>query len=282
MSLAGWSRMSCPRGSARASLSTIAAAPASPLTDPSGRAPRQGQPDAATDQRHAGEPAEQLGAPRGHEPRPPQPGGDRPAGVTQRGSDDRNRAHHGKLPIDRQGRIDELRQESREERDRLRVRQRDRKAAPDMHMSARRGRGGTLAGTAPSLNAEPDQVGRATQRRISNSTAAYLTTKLRPNAMAATRMALPSVVPMTVMSAARMPWLAPVAMTSVTIGPGVITMIDVISRNAANSSQFISTSACCVGRSTDFRTFDVPGTALETLAQRFDPRRILEIGRASC
>ena len=36
-------------------------------------------------------------------------------------------------------------------------------------------------------------------------------------------MALPSVVPATVVSAARIPWLAPVAITKVTIGPGVMT-----------------------------------------------------------
>ena len=57
--------------------------------------------------------------------------------------------------------------------------------------------------------------------------------------MPAIRNALPIVVPATVMSAARMPWLAPVAITSVTIGPGVTTRIMVISRKAANSSQFI-------------------------------------------
>ena len=60
--------------------------------------------------------------------------------------------------------------------------------------------------------------------------------------MAAISSALPSVVPATVISAARTPWLAPVAITSVTIGPGVTTRIIVITRKAANSSQFIDTS----------------------------------------
>ena len=57
--------------------------------------------------------------------------------------------------------------------------------------------------------------------------------------MPAISSALPVVVPATVTSAARTPWLAPVAITSVTIGPGVTTRIIVISRKAANSSQFI-------------------------------------------
>jgi len=58
--------------------------------------------------------------------------------------------------------------------------------------------------------------------------------------MAASRTALPSVVPATVVSAARVPSRAPVAMTSVTIGPGVMTRTAVITRKAANSSQFMT------------------------------------------
>ena len=45
---------------------------------------------------------------------------------------------------------------------------------------------------------------------------------------------------MTVVSAARVPSRAPVAMTSVTIGPGVMTRTAVITRKAANSSQFMT------------------------------------------
>jgi len=52
-----------------------------------------------------------------------------------------------------------------------------------------------LAGVAPRLDADPDQVGRAGQRRMSNSTAAFRITQLRPNAMAVSSRALPSVVP---------------------------------------------------------------------------------------
>ena len=70
--------------------------------------------------------------------------------------------------------------------------------------------------------------------------AAFLSTQLNPKAMAASRMALPSVVPATVVRAARIPWLAPVAITRVTIGPGVMTRTAVISRKAVNSSQFMA------------------------------------------
>jgi len=51
---------------------------------------------------------------------------------------------------------------------------------------------------------------------------------------------LPSVVPATVVSAARIPWPAPVAITKVTIGPGVMMRTVVITRKAANSSQFMT------------------------------------------
>lgn len=44
--------------------------------------------------------------------------------------------------------------------------------------------------------------------------------------------ALPSVVPITVISAARVPRVAPVAITSVTIGPGTTTRTKVMSRKA--------------------------------------------------
>src|SRR5690242_19049793 len=42
------------------------------------------------------------------------------------------------------------------------------------------------------------------------------------------------------MSAARVPWLAPVAITSVTIGPGVTTSTMVMAMKVANSCQFMS------------------------------------------
>src|SRR5262245_48563888 len=77
----------------------------------------------------------------------------------------------------------------------------------------------------------------------SNSIAMLLTTQLRPNAMAASRMALPSVVPATVVSPAPMPSLAPVTMTKVTIGPGVTTRTTVMRKKAANSSQFMTPTA---------------------------------------
>jgi hypothetical protein len=77
----------------------------------------------------------------------------------------------------------------------------------------------------------------------SNSMPMLLTTQLRPNAMAASSMALPSVVPATVVSPAPMPSLAPVAMTKVTIGPGVTTRTTVMRKKAANSSQFMIPTA---------------------------------------
>jgi len=101
---------------------------------------------------------------------------------------------------------------------------------------------------APRLDAEPDQIGRANPAQISNSMAAFLTTQLKPKAMAASKTALPRVVPTTAVSAARVPSRAPVAMTRVTIGPGVITRTAVMRRNAANRSQFISPPGCARGR----------------------------------
>ena len=52
------------------------------------------------------------------------------------------------------------------------------------------------------------------------------------DAMQASSAALPSVVPITVISAARVPRVAPVAITSVTIGPGTITRTKVMRRKA--------------------------------------------------
>src|ERR1035437_4127785 len=74
----------------------------------------------------------------------------------------------------------------------------------------------------------------------SNRISALASTQERPRAIAASSSALPSVVPTTVASAGRTPRVAPVAMTSVTIGPGVMTRTNVISRNAAKSCKFIS------------------------------------------
>ena len=51
--------------------------------------------------------------------------------------------------------------------------------------------------------------------------------------------ALPSVVPITVCKAARVPRVAAVAITSVTIGPGTMTRMPVISRKAEKRCQFI-------------------------------------------
>ena len=50
--------------------------------------------------------------------------------------------------------------------------------------------------------------------------------------MPASSAALPIVVPITVISAARIPRVAPVAITRVTIGPGTMTRTNVISRKA--------------------------------------------------
>src|SRR3954468_19358778 len=109
-----------------------------------------------------------------------------------------------------------------------------------MQLPARRRRRARLAGVAPRLDAEPDQIGRADPAQNFEQHEAFLTTQLKPKAMAASKTALPRVVPTTVMSAARVPSRAPVAMTSVTIGPGVMTRTAVIRRKAANRSQFMS------------------------------------------
>jgi len=66
-----------------------------------------------------------------------------------------------------------------------------------------------------------------------------LITQLKPQAIPVSRTAVPSVVPATTVSAARMPRLAPVAMTNVTIGPGTMIKTAVITKKAANSSQFM-------------------------------------------
>src|SRR5882724_146201 len=108
--------------------------------------------------------------------------------------------------------------------------------------------------------------------------------------MAASRTALPSVVPMTVVSAARVPSRAPVAMTSVTIGPGVSTITAVINRKAANSSQFMiwrfrqSLSRTCSGM--DFRlgvenasnVMTLPAVLLAFLADALDRDHALAFG----
>ena len=80
------------------------------------------------------------------------------------------------------------------------------------------------------------------QRRTSNNTAAFLTTQLKPQAMHVSSTAVPTVAPATAVSPARTPWLAPVAITKVTIGPGTMIKTAVIRRKAANSSQFMELS----------------------------------------
>jgi hypothetical protein len=57
--------------------------------------------------------------------------------------------------------------------------------------------------------------------------------------MAASSAALPSEVPATVTRPARTPCVAPVDITSVTIGPGVSSSTTVTARKPANSCQFI-------------------------------------------
>src|SRR5271166_5146703 len=65
-------------------------------------------------------------------------------------------------------------------------------------------------------------------------------TQLRPRAIAASSRALPLDVPATVTRPARAPRRAPVAITRVTIGPGVSTRTVVIRRKVVNSCQFIA------------------------------------------
>src|ERR1039458_9270910 len=74
----------------------------------------------------------------------------------------------------------------------------------------------------------------------SNRISALASTQDSPSAIAVSSSALPSVVPTTVASAGRTPRVAPVATTSVTIGPGVTTRTRVMSRKAAKSCGFIS------------------------------------------
>ena len=52
--------------------------------------------------------------------------------------------------------------------------------------------------------------------------------------------ALPTVLPATVISAARVPRVAPVEITSVTIGPGTMTSTKVMSRKTEKRLRFIS------------------------------------------
>jgi hypothetical protein len=114
-----------------------------------------------------------------------------------------------------------------------------------MHPAARRRSFVLGAGVPPRLDAEPDQIRGAPQRSTSNSTVAFLTTQVRPNAIAVSRSARPSVVPATVVSAARTPCVAPVAMTRVTIGPGVTKSTMAIRTKAANSSAFMGATSWC-------------------------------------
>src|SRR6185503_12133807 len=65
--------------------------------------------------------------------------------------------------------------------------------------------------------------------------------KFSPSAIALSSTALPADVPATVTSPARTPWRAPVAITRVTIGPGVRISTVVINRNAVNDCQFMPT-----------------------------------------
>src|SRR5829696_8793167 len=69
--------------------------------------------------------------------------------------------------------------------------------------------------------------------------------QVSPKAIAETSSAVPSTVPATVASPALIPCAAPVAMTSVTIGPGVMTRTKVITRKAANSSGFMGGAPRC-------------------------------------
>ena len=76
------------------------------LSRPSG----QRQPHAAPNQRHAGQAAEPSCRRPLQEQSAARTGGNRPAGIRDRGHRDRNDAHHRKLVSDRQIRIDKLRQ----------------------------------------------------------------------------------------------------------------------------------------------------------------------------
>src|SRR3984957_20693661 len=73
-----------------------------------------------------------------------------------------------------------------------------------------------------------------------NNRSAWAWTQLSPSAIAASKRALPSVVPATVVNAARMPRVAPVEMIRVTIGPGTMIRTTVIRRKAVKSSVFMS------------------------------------------
>ena len=75
---------------------------------------------------------EQFGARGLHEPGAADAGRDRPGAIAERRQQHRHDAHDGELPARRQRRIDELRQERREERDRLRIGERDQDAAPEI------------------------------------------------------------------------------------------------------------------------------------------------------
>src|SRR5580704_16535028 len=87
----------------------------------------------------------------------------------------------------------------------------------------------------------PSQIRYAApvQRSNSNRYTAWASTQSRPVAIATRRTAFPLDVQATVTNAARMPFVAPVEITRVTIGPGVRIRMTVIARNPANRDQFI-------------------------------------------
>src|SRR5262245_55127633 len=126
-----------PRGCARALCATRGTphyARPRALARPAG----QRQPHPAANPRHARQPAEPSCRRPLQEQSAARTGGNRPAGVRDRGHRDRNGAHHRKLIPDRQIRIDKLRQEGCEERNGFWVGHRHRKAAPKAHVPARR------------------------------------------------------------------------------------------------------------------------------------------------
>jgi hypothetical protein len=96
-----------------------------------------------------------------HEPGAAEAGRNRPERVGQTGEHHRDRAHYEELPANGQRRIDELRQERREEGNRLRIGDGHEEAARYVHATARRRYLSLTPGGPPALDAEPHQIGRA-------------------------------------------------------------------------------------------------------------------------
>ena len=125
------------------------------------RASGQGKPQTSADQDGSRKSTEQFRPRRLHEPCSSEPRRDRPRAIRHASKRHRHHAHRGQLRPRRQARVKELRQESGEEDDRLRIRKRDQEGAHEPRPSRLHKPLAALPRMPPSLHAEPDEIGRA-------------------------------------------------------------------------------------------------------------------------